>query len=166
MKKAVFLDRDGVLNKKSPPHDYVKSFEEFIWNNGAKDLVREIKKWGFLVIVVSNQQGIALGKMTKKFVDDLHQQINFDLKKDNTAIDAFYYCPHRKEEGCDCRKPKPGLFFQAADDLGIDLRKSFMVGDSESDREAAVAAGCKKTIIIESDDIDVKYIMNEIRQNK
>jgi D-glycero-D-manno-heptose 1,7-bisphosphate phosphatase len=165
-KIAVFLDRDGVLNKKPAIHDYVKNFNEFHWNDGARSLIQKIKEKGYLTVVVSNQQGITLGKMTDTFVKNLHKKMNEDLKTHNTNIDAFYVCPHSEGDNCECRKPKPGLFLLASKELSIDLNSSFMIGDRDSDREAAKRAGCMKTIMISSDIVNLPYIMSEIEKLK
>jgi D-glycero-D-manno-heptose 1,7-bisphosphate phosphatase len=157
---AVFLDRDGVLNKKAPPHDYIKSFSEFEWNAGAIELIQKIRERNLLPVVISNQRGIARGMMTLEFVEALHARMNQELNQYMTSIEAFYVCPHM--EGCECRKPKPGLFFRAAEDLNIDLSQSIMIGDSVSDEEAAKNAGCKGVILISSDIVDTGYIMSRI----
>jgi D-glycero-D-manno-heptose 1,7-bisphosphate phosphatase len=160
MKKAVFLDRDGVLNKSAPPHDYVKTLAEFSWNKHAIELVKEIKKRELLAIVVSNQRGISRGMMSMKFVENLHAFMNDDLKQQGTIIDAFYVCPHG--DGCECRKPKPGMLLSAAKQFDVNLSESILIGDSETDKQAADAAGCRASILIESDSVDVGYIMSEI----
>lgn len=159
--KAVFLDRDGVLNKRPAEHDYVKSFDEYIWNHGAQELIRKIRSLGFLVIIVSNQQGIAKGKLTENFIELLHKKINADLENIDTKIDAFYYCPHYQNADCTCRKPKPGLLFKAMNNHKIDPRKSFMIGDSKSDIQSADRAGIK-SILIESDKISNDIIASII----
>ncbi|MES2437243.1 MAG: HAD-IIIA family hydrolase [Patescibacteria group bacterium] len=151
--KAVFLDRDGVLNKKPAVYDYVKSFEEFEWNPGAKELVKQIKELGFLAVVISNQQGVGRGKMSAQFVNELHQKMQQDLVEYGTSIDGFYFCGHLRSDGCTCRKPQPGMLFRAAEQHGINLEKSFMIGDTITDMEAARKAGCTE-IFIESDTIN------------
>ncbi len=159
---AVFLDRDGVLNKKPAQHDYVKSFEEFEWNKNAKQLVREICKRGYLAIVVSNQRGISRGMMSREFVDTLHTKINDDLKIEGSHITSFYICEHDYAANCVCRKPNPGLFHRALRDFDIDITQSYMIGDSATDIEAAQKAGCKKAIFIKSDTIDLDYLLQEL----
>ena len=158
LKRAMFLDRDGVLNRKPLEHDYVKSHAEFVWNDGARELVKKIKDLGFLVIVVSNQRGVARGLMTADFVDDLHRRMNMELAKVGAHIDAFYYCPHNSIDRCVCRKPAEGMFLTAAKEWGIDLKNSFAVGDSESDTIAASKAGCK-TIQIKTDIVQINDIL-------
>jgi histidinol-phosphate phosphatase family protein len=159
-KTAIFLDRDGVLNQKRPEGGYVKKFAEFHWNRGAKRLIKRINQLGFPVVVISNQQGIALGKISREFVERLHRRMNRDLERIGARIDAFYFCPHLRGT-CSCRKPEPGMLLQAATDLGICLKNSFMVGDSESDILAGKKAGCR-TILIEKDQVDVKKIIDTI----
>ncbi|MFA6554495.1 MAG: HAD-IIIA family hydrolase [Candidatus Paceibacterota bacterium] len=161
--KAIFIDRDGVLNRKPREHDYVKNFSEFFWNDGAQDLIKEFKTRGFLVIVISNQQGIAKGKVSEKFIEDLHKKMNEDLKTIGTNIDGFYYCPHLESEGCVCRKPSPGLLFKAEYDYKIDMSRSFMIGDSKSDIEVGDRAGCF-TIQIETDLIGGRSVLDKIMQ--
>jgi len=158
---AVFFDRDGVLNKSALPHEYITNFDEFIWNDGAKELIKKLKSLKFLIFVISNQQGIAKGKMTKKFVDDLHKRMNEEVKELGSQIDGFYYCPHHAEDECSCRKPKPGLFFKAGGIHKIDLKKSFMIGDNKSDIEAAQKAGCCG-ILITTNEINIPFILEKI----
>ena len=163
-RRAIFLDRDGVLNRKPSQHDYVKDFSEFYWNPRAKELVKSLKEENLLVVVITNQRGIALGKMSQEFVEKLHIKMNNDLAQVGASIDAFYVCPHGKENQCECRKPKPGMFLKAAEELGIDLSQSFMIGDRESDKLAATAAGCMQALVIPTDHLDVEYILNELKR--
>ena len=142
MRRAVFFDRDGVLNRKPPRHDYVKTHDEFFWSTGAMELIKKINTLGFLVVVISNQRGIARGLMTAGFVEELHARMNRELTEIGARIDAFYYCPHDYDDKCACRKPKPGLFIRAKEEWGIDLSKSFSVGDRVADTEAALSVGC------------------------
>lgn len=141
MKKAVFLDRDGVINKKPPDHDYVKSVREFFLLPGSLEAIRLLKEKEYLIVVITNQRGVARGLMTKDSVDEIHKIIS--------GVEAFYICPHDYKDNCLCRKPKPGLIIEAVNDLNIDLNKSIMIGDSEGDRKAALKAGIpEKNIFI------------------
>lgn len=160
--KAVFFDRDGVLNRKPNQNDYVKNMEEFEWNNDAIDLICKVKQKGFIVIVVSNQRGVALGKYSKDFVETLHKKMNQDVLNRGEIIDAFYVCYHDIEHNCLCRKPEPGLLIQAQKDFCIDFSMSYLIGDSESDIIAANKVGCKLGILIESDVIDLDTICQQI----
>lgn len=160
--KAVFLDRDGVINKKPAEHDYVKNMDEFFWNEETKRLIKKCKEFGYLVVVITNQQGVALGKMSADFIEALHTKIALDMRDMGTSIDAVYWCPHHRDAGCGCRKPRPGLLFRASRDLGINLSKSIMIGDSDSDIEAAERAGCRG-ILVPSDQIDCDFLIHTIQ---
>lgn len=163
---AVFLDRDGVLNKKAKEHDYVKSIKELIVLPDIEKAIKLLKDQGFKVVVISNQRGVARGLMTEEVVHKINEEINKKLAEFNTSIDRFYSCFHDYSDNCDCRKPKPGLLLKAAKELEIDLSSSWMIGDSQSDREAALNAGLNERhiVIIDSDSSlleAVKKIINE-----
>ena len=139
--KTVFLDRDGVINKER--NDYVKSISELeIFPNVAKN-VELLKNAGFLVVIITNQSAINRGLITHEMVHKIHGSIQNHLKKNGTCVDGFFYCPHKPDENCNCRKPKSGLLHQAILELNIDLNSSWMIGDSNSDIEAAISIGCK-----------------------
>lgn len=140
LRKAVFLDRDGVINKERP--DYVKNVKELEIFDVASS-IKKLRDGGFLVIVISNQSAVNRGLTTHENVKQIHFTIQEYLRKNGTKIDAFYYCPHRPDENCSCRKPKPGLLIKAIEDLGIDPKSSWMIGDRESDMEAARLITCK-----------------------
>ena len=139
--KTIFLDRDGVINKER--NDYVKSISELeIFPNVAKN-VELLKNAGFLVVIITNQSAINRGLLTHEMVHKIHDSIQNHLKKNGTCVDGFFYCPHKPDENCNCRKPKSGLLHQAILELNIDLNSSWMIGDSNSDIEAAISIGCK-----------------------
>jgi D-glycero-D-manno-heptose 1,7-bisphosphate phosphatase len=142
-RRACFLDRDGVLNRRAGPHDYVKSVGEFAWLAGAREGVRRLNDEGWLVLVVTNQRGIARGSMTAADVDAIHAHAQRELRAVGAHVDAFYVCPHGDDDCCDCRKPKPGLILRAAREWSVDLAASFLVGDDERDIEAARRAGVR-----------------------
>ncbi|MBI2596225.1 HAD family hydrolase [Candidatus Daviesbacteria bacterium] len=146
-KKALFLDRDGVINKKPPEHDYVKSWDEFELLPDVISAVLLARDKGYFVIVISNQRGISRKLMRTEVVDGIHKNLNEILKRNGTYIDAFYLCPHDIPDNCECRKPKPGLIMKAALDFDIDLGKSFYIGDSQTDYQAGVAAGVRTALI-------------------
>jgi D-glycero-D-manno-heptose 1,7-bisphosphate phosphatase len=137
MSRAAFLDRDGTINVKPPEGEYVESVAGFRYLPGAEDAVRRLADAGWRVIVVTNQRGIALGRMSHEAVDEIHDRLRA------LPVDGIYVCPH--EEGlCDCRKPGIGLLLQAAADFpDIDLAGSVMIGDSDRDMEAGRRAGCR-----------------------
>jgi len=139
--KAIFLDRDGVINYNR--NDYVKSWEEFKFIPGAKKAIKKINQTDKLLIIITNQSPIGRGILTHEKLDELHDLMLSELSEAGCHIDAIYYCPHHPNDKCDCRKPKPGLILSAAKDFNIDLEASWMIGDSESDLEAGKAVGCK-----------------------
>jgi len=158
--KTVFLDRDGVINQERS--DYVKSISELeIYPNVAKN-IKLLKDAGFLVIVITNQSAVNRGIITHEIVSQIHDSIQDHLKKYGTFLDGFYYCPHTPNENCNCRKPKPGLLQQAILELNIDLNSSWMIGDSDSDIEAADSIGCKAIKINDNFSLDnaVEKILN------
>jgi histidinol-phosphate phosphatase family protein len=139
---VVILDRDGVLNKKPPRAQYVRNWSEFEWLPGAKEALRLFKQAGHRVIVVSNQAGIGRGAMSESDLQQIHDRMKAEAERAGGQIDEIYYCPHDWDEGCECRKPKPGLLFRAQRELNLDLSRTPFVGDDERDAEAADAAGC------------------------
>jgi histidinol-phosphate phosphatase family protein len=146
---AVILDRDGVLNVRPPRAQYVRRPEEFVWLPGALDALRRLHRAGFLVVVVTNQAGIARGEMSMDDLHDVHAAMRRDAEQAGGSIDAIYFCPHHWDEGCACRKPKPGMLFQAQHDHDLDLSRTPFIGDDERDEEAARAAGCPSILVTE-----------------
>jgi len=144
---AVLLDRDGVLNVRPPQAEYVRTWSEWEWLPGAKDALRLLKEAGYRVIIVSNQSGIARGKMTETAVDEIHKRVTADALDAGGQIDRIYYCPHGWDEGCECRKPSPGMLFSAQRDFGLDLSRTYFVGDDDRDHQAADAAGCQWAMV-------------------
>jgi histidinol-phosphate phosphatase family protein len=136
------VDRDGVINAKAPEGDYVKSWSEFTFLPGALDGLRLLRDAGLRVILVTNQRGIARGRMTLADVDDIHARLRDAAEG---AITGVYLCPH--EGGCRCRKPATGMFEDAARDFGLDLSRTALIGDRRSDMEAARAIGAMPIFI-------------------
>ena len=156
--KAIFLDRDGVINKHV---GFLRHIEDFELIEGVSDAIRQINKSGYLAIVVTNQPVIARGEVTWDELHEIHRKMETLLGKDGAYIDGLYICPHHPDKGfegerpeykfvCECRKPKPGLLLQAAKDFNIDLSQSYMIGDSTIDIEAGKNAGCKDSILIDT----------------
>ncbi len=161
MNKAVFLDRDGVINKERK--DYVKTIDELeIFENISK-CIQELKKNHYLVIVVTNQSAINRGLTSIQKINDIHNKIQNFLLKFNTKIDAFYFCPHRPDENCLCRKPNPQLIIKASNDFKIDLKSSWFIGDNDSDVLAGKNAGC--TGIKIKNNFDLPNTINELIKN-
>ena len=153
--KAVFLDRDGTLNKYV---GFLRDIDEFELLDGVADAIKAINNSGYLAIVVTNQPVIARGEVTVPQLEEIHNKMETLLGLEGAYIDAIYYCPHHPHKGfegeipelkfdCDCRKPKPGMIMQAAEDFNIDLSQSWMVGDSENDIQCGINAGCKTALI-------------------
>lgn len=153
--KAVFLDRDGTINKYV---GFLRREEEFELLPGVAEAVKEINKHGYLAVVITNQPVIARGEVTFEELETIHNKMETLLGKEGAYLDAIYFCPHHPHKGyegevpelkidCDCRKPKPGMLLQAAEDLNIDLPESYMVGDSANDINAGKAAGCKTVLL-------------------
>ena len=158
--KAIFLDRDGTLNEYV---GFLRKEEEFILLTGVTEAIRKINDSGYLAILVTNQPVIARGELTSVELNNIHNKMETLLGLDGAYLDAIYCCPHHPHKGyegevaelkidCDCRKPKPGMLLKAADDFNIDLSSSWMIGDSESDIQAGISAGCKTGLITTDDD--------------
>ena len=147
MKKAAFLDRDGVINKKAPDHGYITRWEDFEFLSGVPEAIARLNQAGFLVIVVTNQRGIARSLFSLEALKRIHSEMTGKLAAAGSRLDAIYYCPHDIEPPCTCRKPAPGMLLTAAAEHHIDLHQSWMIGDSVSDREAGERAGCRTITI-------------------
>lgn len=154
MKKsdACFLDRDGVLIEEE---HYLSNPDQVRLYPGAAGALRGLRAAGFLVVVVTNQSGVARGYYPEEAIAAIHRRIDEILARENAAVDAYYHCPHHPggeidayTTDCHCRKPAPGMLLRAADDLNIDLSASFMVGDKLSDIGAARAAGCRDAFLV------------------
>ncbi|MCX8052449.1 MAG: HAD family hydrolase [Armatimonadetes bacterium] len=146
MRKAVFLDRDGVINEDRD--DYVKNLGELRVFPYAPKAIRRLNEAGYEVIVVSNQQGVAKGLISKPDLLAIQDEITRLVELAGGKIHGFYYCTHLAKENCACRKPKPGLILQAAQEQNIELKNSFMVGDTEKDVVAGKSAGCKTMLVL------------------
>lgn len=141
MNKVLFLDRDGVINCKLEG-DYVKKWDEFCFLPGVFEAIRAIKEKGYIVIIVTNQRGIARGFMTEKDLEEVHQRMIEELERHGAQVDDIFYCPHDLSDNCDCRKPQPGMLIQAQKKWNIDFAQSYIIGDSDCDIEAGRRVGC------------------------
>lgn len=142
-KKVILMDRDGVINKKMPPHEYVLRWEEFEFLPGAIEGVKLLKEAGFTLVLITNQQGIGKELMTDGDLIHIHNKMLSALVRKGAKIDYIYYCPHLQEENCACRKPKPGLVEKAAREIGFEPKKTVLIGDDETDRLLAKNVGAK-----------------------
>jgi D-glycero-D-manno-heptose 1,7-bisphosphate phosphatase len=147
--RAVFLDRDGTLIDDV---GYICDPEDVRLVPGAADALRALRDAGFRLVVVSNQSGLARGLITEEQADAVHERFVQELERTGAQIDAAYYCPHAPQDGCDCRKPLPGLLVDAAQELGLDLEHSFMVGNSDVDVAAGEAAGARAILLADGTD--------------
>ena len=158
--KAIFLDRDGTINKYV---GFLRNIDDFELIDGVSEAIKLINQSGYLAIVVTNQPVIARGEVSWEELNEIHKKMATLLGKDGAYIDGVYICPHHPDKGfegerpeykidCDCRKPKPGLLLQAARDFNIDLSESYIIGDSYRDVEAGGNAGMKKSIKIEENE--------------
>jgi len=149
LEKAVFLDRDGTINEE---REYLYRIEECRFLPGVKDAVKLLNAAGYLVVVVTNQSGVARGYYSENDLEKLHQFMEKEFADSGARIDGWYYCPHHpgfpaESAPCDCRKPLPGMLLAAAVELGIELSSSWMVGDKNADMEAGLAAGCRSILV-------------------
>ena len=141
---------DALLNRRPPKAEYVRRPEELEWLPGALDALRLFRDAGYRVVVVSNQAGIARGAMSEADLAAVHERMLRDTEEAGGHIDAIYHCPHGWDDGCECRKPRPGMLFHAQRDFTLDLTRTVFVGDDERDAEAADAAGCLSAQVTET----------------
>ena len=153
--KAIFLDRDGTINKYV---GFLRNIDDFELIDGVAEAIRKINESGYLAVVVTNQPVVARGEVSFEELEEIHNKMETLLGKEGAYLDAIYYCPHHPHKGyegerpelkidCDCRKPKPGMLLKAAVDFNIDLSRSWMVGDGENDIQAGINAGCKTVLL-------------------
>lgn len=162
-RKAVFLDRDGVINHDS---GYVYKASELSFIDGVFDACYALQKAGYALVVVTNQSGVARGFYTERDVIVLHEWMHREFWAHDVNIDQFYFCPHHKVDGlgdyrkdCQCRKPKPGMLLKASEDFALDLSQSIMIGDRESDVIVGQNAGVRKTVWISSSEHNLTSVI-------
>ena len=146
MHRAVFVDRDGVIchNRK----DHVKSWGEFVFLPGSLDALRRLADLDLPIVVITNQAAINRGIVAAEMVEDINARMVQAIETAGGRVDRVVYCPHRPNEGCACRKPQPGMLLRAAQDMGIDLSQSYMVGDAETDVQAGRTVGCRCYLVL------------------
>jgi len=145
--KAVFLDRDGVINKYPGDRLYVTSLKKFKFLPRAKEAIALLSRAGFNIFIASNQAGVGKGAYAQKTLDAITAKMLKGIEQAGGKVAKVYYCTHRKEAGCICRKPKPGLLKKAAREFKVNLRKAYFVGDTIRDVLTAHAAGAKSILI-------------------
>lgn len=168
--KAIFLDRDGTINKYV---GFLRNIDDFELIDGAAEAIKKINESGYLAIVVTNQPVIARGEVSWDELNEIHRKMQTLLGRDGAYLDGIYICPHHPDKGftgerpeykivCDCRKPKPGLLLRAAKDFNIDLSQSYMIGDDARDVEAGQNAGVKDSVKIETN--KDSGLLNEVKK--
>jgi histidinol-phosphate phosphatase family protein len=170
--RVAFLDRDGVINKKLSEDRYVTKWEEFEFLPGSVEAVRLLSEKGFIVIVITNQRGIGRGMMTEEDLIGIHNKMVAEIEAGGGSIDKIYFCPHDKDDNCDCRKPKAGMLFNAIDDLKasgieVDMKKSYFFGDSEKDIIAGRTAGVRTVAVgkpIKGCDLFAEDLLSAVNQ--
>ncbi len=143
---TIILDRDGVINQDSDA--FIKHPGEWIPIPGSLEAIARLNQAGYRVIVASNQSGLARGLFDKTALEAIHAKMESSLKQQGGMLDGIYYCPHGPDDDCSCRKPKPGLLQQIAEDMGLDSIDSILVGDSLRDLQAAQAVGIKPVLVL------------------
>lgn len=161
---AIILDRDGVLNAKMPKAEYVRQWSDWHWIDGALESIAHLTSAGYNVIIVTNQAGIARGVMREQDLADIHARMIADIEEVGGKISAIYYCPHGWNDGCACRKPKPGMLFQAQSDFDLDLSRVYFIGDDDRDAQAGNSAGCLFRMV--SDALPLSKVVSAILKTR
>ena len=149
--KAVFIDRDGVINKDPggwTKHNYVTKWAEFKFLPGALDALKKLNNNGIKAILISNQAGVNKGYFSKKELDEVTDKMLLEIRRNNGNVEDVYYCVHKEEDNCNCRKPKTGLLEKAAGEYGIELNKTYFIGDTKVDIIAGRRVGCKTIFVL------------------
>ena len=148
LRKVVFLDRDGTINQDSA--DYIKGWSEFVFLPRSIEALRDLTAAGFIIIVITNQSAIPRKLISPQELENIHSKMKAAVKLQGGEISDIFICQHLPGEGCDCRKPEPGLIFQAQKKHDIDLSTAVMIGDSARDIECAHMAGCGRSILVKT----------------
>ena len=146
MRRAIFIDRDGVICRNR--NDHVKSWEEFVFLPGAREALARLADLNLPIVVITNQAIINRRMVPAEVVDDIHARMVRAIKAAGGRVDQVMYCPHRPDEHCACRKPQPGMLLMAARELGLDLSQSYLVGDAETDMRVGRAVGCRRYMVL------------------
>ena len=165
---TVFLDRDGVINRNLDS-DYVKNWDEFEFLPNSLKAIQVLTTAGYQLIVITNQACINKGIISLTTLDEIHQRMVMEIEAAGGRIHAIYHCPHRDDEGCDCRKPKPGMLIQAAYEHAVDLSRAYLVGDSMRDIVAGQRIGCRTFLLLTghgSQHIKTRMLGGSIRPEK
>ena len=139
--KIMILDRDGILNEKMAPREYLSSLDQLVYVKSYIEIFKALGNLGFNFVIASNQPGIATGQVSPEFLSKLHRRMTKDLRAMGVNVLAFYVCKHHWDDNCECRKPKPGLLNQIVSDFNLISNSTYFVGDEEKDMQAAKSAG-------------------------
>lgn len=150
-----------MLNHRIPGDTYVTRPDELAVLPHAPDGVRELQRRGYATVVITNQRGVGRGLMTLADLEAVHARLRAELGRAGATLDGIYFCPHDRDAGCSCRKPQPGLILTAARELGLDLARSVLIGDSQRDLDAGRAAGVPVLLLIESDS-DLRAVFDRV----
>ena len=151
MEKLIFIDRDGVINKDPggwTKYNYVTKRDEFFFIDGSIKALKKLKEAGYKICLISNQGGISKGYFTQEDLDRLNEHMLEEIKKGGGEIDGLYYCPHHDRDNCECRKPKTGLIEQALRKKSVDIKNTFIIGDSMQDIEVGKRMGMKTILVL------------------
>jgi histidinol-phosphate phosphatase family protein len=143
--KAVFLDRDGTINEEV---NYLSKIEQLNILANSASAIKILNENDYKVIVITNQSGVSRGYFSKEALEGINEHLKNELANEGAQIDAMYYCPHHPDEGCDCRKPRPGMIEEARSKFDLDLPSSFIVGDTLNDLETGYNVGCKTVLVL------------------
>lgn len=159
--KYIFLDRDGTLNKKASERQYITIWDDFEFQDGVLDAMKKLHVALYKPIIITNQQCVGKGIITIEQLNGLHAKMTTVIQAHGGNVHDIFVCPHLESDNCECRKPKPGLFYQAAEKYKIDLKKCVFIGDSQTDKETGEAAGVA-TLLIERDVPDLKSAIENL----
>jgi len=148
LKKVVFLDRDGTINQDAA--DYIKSWPEFKFLPRSIEALRDLTAAGFIIIVITNQSAIPRKFISPQELENIHSKMKAAVESQGAKISDIFFCPHMPDAGCDCRKPAPGMIYQAQKKHDIDLSTAVMIGDSARDIECGQKAGCGRSILVKT----------------
>ena len=162
MKPAIFLDRDGVINK-APKGTYIKSWEEFEFLPEVFSPLQALTGAGFSLIIVTNQSGIGRGLISWETFQDMNTKMLKSFREQGVNISGIYFCPHSPEAGCPCRKPNPTLVTLAARDFNLELSSSFFIGDTDKDLETGDRAGCRTIFVATGQQLIEEITMSNVR---
>lgn len=167
MARLILLDRDGVINVESD--DFIKDADEWHALPGALNAIAALRRCGFLVAVCSNQSGLGRGLITADAFARIHEKMLAGLEEHGAALDAVRYCPHHPDDGCNCRKPRPGMLLDVMAELQATAQETIFVGDSLRDLQAAHAAGCQAALVrtgkgasVSAEDSDVVWVGEDL----